>query len=49
VDTIHTKWFRCSALPDVNDAIHSQADGEMLGTLPAELSIAARPVKLLME
>jgi diacylglycerol kinase (ATP) len=48
VDAIHTKWFRCTALPDV-ETIHSQADGEMLGTLPAELSIESRAVKLLME
>ena len=48
VDAIHSKWFRCTALPGV-EAIHSQADGEMLGTLPAELSIESRPVKLLME
>lgn len=49
VDTLHTKWFRCTAQPDVKEAIHSQADGEMLGTLPAELSIASRSIKLLME
>jgi diacylglycerol kinase family enzyme len=49
VDTLHTKWFHCTALPGVKEAIHSQADGEMLGTLPAELSIAERPMKLLME
>jgi YegS/Rv2252/BmrU family lipid kinase len=49
VDTLHTKWFRCTALPDVKEAIHSQADGEMLGTLPAELSIAGRSINLLME
>ncbi|MBZ5505032.1 MAG: hypothetical protein LAO78_06055 [Acidobacteriia bacterium] len=48
VDKIHSKWFRCTALPGV-EPIHSQADGEMLGTLPAELSIESRPVKLLME
>jgi diacylglycerol kinase (ATP) len=49
VDTLHTKWFRCTAQPDVKEDIHSQADGEMLGTLPAELSIAGRSIKLLME
>jgi len=48
VDKVHSKWFRCTALPGV-EAIHSQADGEMLGTLPAELSIESRAVKLLME
>jgi YegS/Rv2252/BmrU family lipid kinase len=48
VDAIHLKWFRCTALPGV-ETIHSQADGEMLGTLPAELSIENRAIKLLME
>jgi diacylglycerol kinase (ATP) len=48
VDAIHTKWFRCTAIPGMR-AVHSQADGELLGTLPAELSIESRPVKLLME
>jgi YegS/Rv2252/BmrU family lipid kinase len=48
VDTVHSKWFRCTALPGV-EIIHSQADGELLGTLPAELSIESRTVQLLME
>jgi len=48
VDAIHTKWFRCTAIPGMH-TIHSQADGELLGVLPAELTIADKPVKLLME
>ena len=48
VDAIHTKWFRCTAIPGMR-TIHSQADGELLGVLPAELTIESRPVKLLME
>ena len=48
VDAIHTKWFRCTAIPGMR-TVHSQADGELLGVLPAELSIESRPVKLLME
>lgn len=48
VDAIHTKWFRCTAIPGMR-TVHSQADGELLGTLPAELSVENRPVKLLME
>lgn len=48
VDAIHTKWFHCTAIPGMR-TIHSQADGELLGTLPAELTIESRPVKLLME
>jgi diacylglycerol kinase (ATP) len=47
VEAIHTKWFRCTAIPGMK-AVHSQADGELLGTLPAELTIESRPVKLLM-
>jgi diacylglycerol kinase family enzyme len=48
VDAIHTKWFRCTAIPGMR-TVHSQADGELLGILPAELTIEGRPVKLLME
>jgi diacylglycerol kinase (ATP) len=48
VDAIHTKWFRCTAIPGMR-AVYSQADGELLGSLPAELTIESRPVKLLME
>jgi len=47
VDVIHSRWFRCTGLPG-GSAIHSQADGELLGTVPAELSIESRAVKLLM-
>jgi diacylglycerol kinase (ATP) len=47
VDVIHSNWFRCTGLPGAK-AIHSQADGELLGTVPAELSIESRAVKLLM-
>jgi diacylglycerol kinase family enzyme len=48
VDAIHSKWFRCTTIPGMR-AVHAQADGELLGTLPAELTIESRPVKLLME
>jgi diacylglycerol kinase (ATP) len=48
VDVVHTKWFRCTAIPGMR-TIHSQADGELLGVLPAELTIADKPVRLLME
>ncbi|HLK52085.1 MAG TPA: diacylglycerol kinase family protein, partial [Candidatus Angelobacter sp.] len=43
VDAIHTKWFRCTPIPGV-ETIYSQADGELLGSLPAELSIESRSV-----
>jgi len=50
VDVVHSRWFRCNQLSGESSAtIHSQADGELLGTLPAELSIEDRPVKMLME
>jgi YegS/Rv2252/BmrU family lipid kinase len=48
VDVVHSKWFRCTALPDAR-TIRAQADGELLGTLPAELSIESKSVKLLMQ
>ncbi len=48
VDVIHSRWFRCAEIPAAR-TIHSQADGELLGTLPAELSIESRSVKLLMK
>jgi diacylglycerol kinase (ATP) len=48
IDVVQSRWFRCAALTATR-AIHSQADGELLGTLPAELSIEGRAVKLLME
>ena len=48
VDAIHTRWFSCTAIPGMR-TVHSQADGELLGILPAELTIESRPVKLLME
>jgi YegS/Rv2252/BmrU family lipid kinase len=48
VDTVHSKWFRCTAIADMA-TVHAQADGELLGTLPAELSVESTPVKLLMK
>ena len=48
VEVVHSRWFRCTAL-SATHAIHSQADGELLGSLPAEVAIESRSVKLLME
>ena len=48
VEVVHSRWFRCTPLASTGAVIHSQADGELLGTLPAELSIDSRAVKLLM-
>lgn len=47
VEVVHSKWFRCTALSGERK-IHSQADGELLGTLPVEVSIENRTFKLLM-
>ncbi|HEU4416334.1 MAG TPA: diacylglycerol kinase family protein [Candidatus Angelobacter sp.] len=47
VDAVHSKWFRCTAATDTPQ-IHSQADGELLGALPAELSVERRSLKMLM-
>lgn len=50
VDVVHSRWFRCTPVSGADPrAIHSQADGEILGTLPVELGMAGRTVKLLME
>ncbi len=46
VDVVTSKWFRCTAL-DVPE-IHAQADGELLGRVPAEVSIADKSFQLLM-
>jgi diacylglycerol kinase family enzyme len=49
VEVVHSRWFRCTALPGTGArAIYSQADGELLGTLPVELGIESKSVKLLM-
>jgi YegS/Rv2252/BmrU family lipid kinase len=47
VEVVHSRWFRCTPLSD-SGAIYSQADGELLGTLPVELAIESKSVKLLM-
>lgn len=48
VEAVHSKWFRCAPLPN-GRPIYAQADGELLGAVPAELSISSQSVKLLME
>ncbi len=50
VEVVHSRWFRCTPLASSGaGVIHSQADGELLGSLPVELGIESKPVKLLME
>lgn len=46
VDVVKSKWFRCTALNE--PAIHAEADGELLGRVPAEVGIAGETVRLLM-
>src|SRR5947209_6061569 len=49
VELAYSTWFRCTPLPGKDpNAIHSEVDGELLGTLPVEVSIAPRTFKLLM-
>ena len=46
VDVVKSAWFRCSALGE--SKIHSQADGELLGTVPVEVGIEKKTFRLLM-
>jgi diacylglycerol kinase (ATP) len=42
-------WFRCTPMAGQDpESIHSEVDGELLGTLPVEVSIEPRTFKLLM-
>lgn len=44
----YATWFRCTPLDSAKDAIHCEADGELLGTLPVEVGIEERTFTLLM-
>lgn len=46
VDVVSTRCFRCTSTG--GNHVHCQADGELLGSVPAEISIATRSVRLLM-
>jgi len=49
VELAYSTWFRCTPLQSgAAVAIHSEADGELLGTLPVEVAIEARTFRLLM-
>lgn len=48
VDLGFTPWFRCTPLEPTQGAIHCEADGELLGTLPVEVGIEQRTFTLLM-
>lgn len=49
VELAYSTWFRCTPLESQDPAtVHSEVDGELLGTLPVEVSIEPRTFKLLM-
>ncbi len=48
VELLDCAELRCFPDPDSAARIHFEADGELLGTLPVELSIAPEPLRLLM-
>lgn len=49
VELTYSTWFRCTPLVSEDSAsIRSEADGEVLGALPVEVSIDSRTFKLLM-
>lgn len=49
VELAYSTWFRCTQLePGAESAIHCEADGELLGKLPVEVSIETKTFRLLM-
>ena len=49
VELAYSPWVRCTPLASTADhAIHCEADGELLGKLPVEISIDEKTFKLLM-
>src|SRR5260370_13459638 len=47
VELACSTWFRCTPLQSAAEvAIHSEADAELLGTLPLEVAIEARTFRL---
>lgn len=53
VEVVSSYWFRCApqslaSSDTIQDRIHAEADGELLGSLPVEVSIAEKSVQLLM-
>lgn len=48
VAVVESRWLRCTPLESVAEHIHAQADGELLGRAPAELSIERQTFPLLM-
>jgi YegS/Rv2252/BmrU family lipid kinase len=49
IDVATSTWFRCTPLESENpESIHCECDGELLGTLPVEVSIEQKTFNLLM-
>lgn len=49
VEVVSSPWFRCAPQsPACSDRIHAEADGELLGRLPVEVSVAEKSFQLLM-
>jgi diacylglycerol kinase (ATP) len=49
VELAYSTWFRCTPLESENpESIHCECDGELLGTLPVEVSIEEKTFNLLM-
>ena len=49
VELCYSTWFRCTPISSQDPAsIHCEVDGELLGTLPVEVSIEPQTFKLLM-
>ncbi len=49
VEVVSSAWFRCTPeSPASPNRIHAEADGELLGRLPAEIRIAEQSFNLLM-
>ena len=49
VDLVFSTWFRCTPLDSQKPGnVHCECDGELLGTLPVEVSIGEKTFNLLM-
>jgi YegS/Rv2252/BmrU family lipid kinase len=49
VEMVYSPWVRCTPLASAGDhAVHCEADGELLGALPVEITIEERTFRLLM-
>ncbi|HWZ44156.1 MAG TPA: diacylglycerol kinase family protein [Candidatus Saccharimonadales bacterium] len=50
VDVVYSTWLRCTPTPLQDPkSIHAEIDGEVLGTLPVEISVEERTFDLLMK